>query len=129
LYFTKEKDAVAESKKLAQEIPVDRGLGIELNNELRAMAHQCNARSAAFDKTIEEATTFYIQHLMELKRKDESQTVDLLARAWFAEKKAGKQKSLRKDTLESIGKVTKTLRKHFGSKKLWMSLEKNLLLT
>jgi capsid portal protein len=37
---------------------------------------------------------------MELKRKDESQTVDLLARAWFAEKKAGKQKSLRKDTFE-----------------------------
>lgn len=32
LYFEKEKDALTEAKKLAQEIPVDRALGIEITN-------------------------------------------------------------------------------------------------
>jgi hypothetical protein len=46
IVFTKEKDAVAEAKKLAQEIPVDRGLGIELDDELRVQWHT----NALFDR-------------------------------------------------------------------------------
>ena len=90
-----EKEALAEAKKLAQEIPVDRGLGIEVSNEVRTMAHKCTAQLTPFGKTIEDATKFYIEHLMEVKRKEESLTIDLLAREWFAEKKAGKQEKNR----------------------------------
>jgi integrase len=122
-----EKEALAEAKKLAEEIPVDRGLGIQVSNEVRAMAHKCMAKLAPLGKTIEDATTFYIEHLMEVKRKEESRTIDLLAREWYAEKKAGKQKSLRKDTLESIEEAARTLRKQFGSKKILEVTEEELV--
>jgi integrase len=122
-----EKEALAEAKKLAQEIPVDRGLGIEVSNEVRTMAHKCTVQLTPFGKTIEDATKFYIQHLMEVKRKEESLTIDLLAREWFAEKKAGKQKSLRKDTLESIEEAARTLRRHFGPKRILEVTEEELV--
>ena len=118
LYFEKEKDALTEAKKLAQEIPVDRALGIEITNQVRAMAHKCTINLAAFGKTIEDATAFYIEHLKAVKKREESLTIDRLATEWFAEKKAGKQKSLRKDTLESIEETARTLRKQFGSKRI-----------
>jgi integrase len=118
LFFEREKDAVARAKELAQELPVDRGLGIALSSELRAMAHKCASQLAGFSKTIEDATRFYIDHLTDLQRKQESSTVERLAREWFEEKKAGKQRPLRKDTLESIKDTSKTLRKQFGTKKI-----------
>jgi integrase len=118
LFFEKEKDALAEAKKLAQELPIDRGLGIQLSNEVRAMAHRCTTELAPFGKTIEDATTFYIQHLKNQEMKAASLTVEMLANQWFVEKKVGKQKSLRKDTIESIKEASRTLTRHFGSKKI-----------
>lgn len=122
-----EKEALAEAKKLAEELPVDRGLGIEISNEVRAMAHRCTERLSHFDKTIDDATNFFIEHLKELKVREASLTVDLLAREWFAEKKAGKQKSLRKDTIENIEEASRTLQKHFGSKKILEVTERELV--
>lgn len=82
------------------------------------MAHKCTINLAAFGKTIEDATAFYIEHLKAVKKREESLTIDRLATEWFAGKKAGKQKSLRKDTLESIEETARTLRKQFGSKRI-----------
>jgi len=118
IFHETEKEALAEAKKLAEEIPVDRGLGIEVTNEVRTMAHKCTAKLIPFGKTIEDATSFYIQHLVDLRKKEESLTVELLVQKWFAEKKAGKQKSLRKDTLESIEEAARTLAKHFGARRI-----------
>ena len=89
LYFEKEKDALTEAKKLAQEIPVDRALEIEITNEVRAMAHKCTMNLSAFGKTLEDATAFYIEHLKAVKKREESLTVDRLATKWFEEKKQG----------------------------------------
>lgn len=127
LFFEREKDALGRAKELAQELPVDRGLGIVLSSELRAMAQKCNAKLAPLGKNIEDATNFYIQYLTELKAKEESLTVEKLAIEWFTEKKAGKRKSLRRDTLESIEEATKTLRKHFGARRILEVTEEELV--
>jgi hypothetical protein len=116
LFFETEKAALAEARRLAIELPVDRALGFVLSKEDRAMAHRCIGLLASHSRTLEDATTFYINHLNGLRLRLDSLTVEHLSLEWFKQKKEGKQRLLRKDTLDSIEEASKTLVKHFGPK-------------
>ena len=71
--------------------------------ELRAAAMQGERILAPYDKTILQACEFYRDHLEAERQRKDSETIETLADAWYADKTSGNEKDLRAETVRGIG--------------------------
>ncbi len=99
--------------------------GVTLLDAVRAYADS-TAKLSKFDKTITDATGFYLAHLEAEETKKNSAIVGQLAEQWYAFKKSGKVKTLRQDTLDDINETKKTLVKAFGTKRILEVTEEDI---
>ena len=112
----------AEAEERAREIEShfsDNGAeGLSFSAELRGMALTGSKLLAPHGKTIIQAAEFYAAHLNELKRKQDSALVSTLSVAWHEDKKSGRNKKLRAETLRGISEASEILKETFGSRRI-----------
>lgn len=88
--------------------------GLALPLEVRASAAKATRILAPYDKTIDEAVSFYLAHLLAKEEAAKSQTVEFLSDEWVVAKKNSIEKKLRKRTLEDIAIAAKQLKAAFA---------------
>ncbi len=113
--FSTQKEAEKRAREIESDTPLDKSLGGVIPAHLRFMAMKCDGILAAHGKTLQDATDFYVKHLLLEEKKAGSATVGHFATEWLNDKKTGKEKELRKDTIDSIRETARTLVLEFGS--------------
>lgn len=112
----------ADAEKRAQEIEAHFALngaeGLTFSAELRGMALTASKLLATHGKTIIQAAEFYAAHLNELKKKQDSALVSKLSEAWYEDKKSGRHKKLRAETLRGISEASEILKETFGQRRI-----------
>ena len=116
--FSNRKQAEERAAQIAGEFAANGTEGLALSLELRSMAISCSKALAAFGKSIQDATNFYITHLQDELVKQDSARVHLLADAWYSDKASGKKRQLRKQTLLDIRDTSNLLKRLFPEKRL-----------
>jgi integrase len=92
--------------------------GVSFSAELRGMALTGSKLLGPHGKTILQAAEFYATHLDDLKKKQDSALVTKLASAWSEDKKSGRHKKLRADTLRGIAEASEILKAQFGERRI-----------
>jgi integrase len=116
-HFTTSEKALSRAREIADDIE-QHGYGAPIPLQLRAMALRCSELLAKFGKTIDDATTHYVEFLEAEQARSNSATVAKLADDWLSDKKRGTKKQLRQDTLDDIEETANLLKKLFPSKRL-----------
>jgi len=112
------KEAEKRAAEIAKNLSQDGHESLSFPVELRGMALTASALLKPYDKSILQAAEFYKTHLDAVKLKEESALVPVIAKAWLADKKSGKTKRLRGQTLQGIKQATAMLTKIFEGKRM-----------
>ncbi|MEI6165418.1 MAG: tyrosine-type recombinase/integrase [Planctomycetota bacterium] len=116
-YATKE-DALGRAAKIEAEFSDNGNQGLAMPAALRTMAFAGEQLLAPYKKTIYQAAEFFKAHLDAIKLKEQSALVPVLAKAWLDDKKSGKNKKLRAQTLRGIHEASTLLTKLFAGKRV-----------
>ncbi|MGB8168049.1 MAG: hypothetical protein WCF18_11195 [Chthoniobacteraceae bacterium] len=90
--FAKQKDAEDRAATIATEFAGRGSETLAMPIELRAAAMQGERILAPYDKTILQACEFYRDHLEAERKRKDSETIDTLTDAWYADKTSGNEK-------------------------------------
>ena len=116
--FKFQKDAEKRAAEIEKHFSTNGSEGLAFPVEIRGMALTATNLLQPYGKTIIQAAEFYKAHLNDQKKRQDSALVSVLANAWHTEKKSGKQKKLREDTLRGIYEVSEVLKKEFGDRRI-----------
>ena len=112
--FSSLKSARARASEIEADFQELGSDGLALPLEVRANAAKATRILAPYDKTIDEAVSFYLAHLLAKEEAAKSQTVEFLCDEWVDAKKNSIEKKLRKRTLEDIAIAAKQLKTAFA---------------
>ena len=116
--FKLKEDAEKRAGEIEEQFSTNGSEGLAFPVEIRGMAITATNLLQPYGKTIIQAAEFYKAHLDELKKRQDSALVSALAKAWYAEKKSGKHKKLRADTLRGIFEASEILKETFGKRRI-----------
>ena len=110
--------AEKRASELDESIVMEGIEGMAIRAELRIMALQAEKRLSAYDKTILDAVTFYIEHLKAEEKKAKTLTVEIMADKWLLDKENDKNKPIKERTLQGIKESINILKRAFGKLRL-----------
>ena len=116
--FKNLKDAEKRAGEIEKHFSTNGVEGLSFPVEIRGMAITATNLLQPYGKTIIQAAEFYKSHLDEIKKREDSALVSMLAKAWHDEKKSGKHTKLRETTLKDIRQTSEILTEIFPGKKI-----------
>lgn len=112
------KDAEKRASEIEKQFVADGTEALSFPVELRGMALSASKLLKPYGKSIAQAAEFYKAHLDAIKLKEQSALVPVIAKAWLEDKKSGKTKTLRAQTLLGIQQASTLLGKLFDGKRM-----------